>query len=336
MKINLRALVIAAALACAAVPVLAQSTVTIYGRVNTTVESQKSNGVRNTTVSDNNSRFGFRGAEDIGGGLKALFQLESGFDSSTGVTTRGALFGREATVGLSGSLGTVKLGQQSLAPIYYTSADYVSMHNHDTGSSSDALFGLFLQPLRQGNSIAYTSPTFSGLRFQIAQSLSEKANFAGSTIPVSTVTDATLDYDNGPLHLGAGYDKNGGNKTYVLRALYEFGALTVGGYYERDKYEGAFLTGATTLADWGTRNNVRLAAMYVMGASEFHANVGAAGNFSKIALESKARQYTLGYNYNLSKRTKVYGYLTRISDSAAGLYAAGNFSSTAVGIRHNF
>ena len=335
MKINLRASVIAAALACAAVPVLAQSTVTIYGRVNTTVEAQKSNGVSNTMVADNNSRFGFKGAEDLGGGMKALFQLESGFDSSTGATTRGALFGREATVGLSGSVGTVKLGQQSLAPIYYTSADYVSMHNHDTGSSSDALFGLFLQPLRQSNSIAYTSPTFSGFKFQLAQSLSEKANFAGSAIPVSTVTDATLDYDNGPLHLGVGYDKNGLNKTFAVRALYEFGALTVGGYYERDKYEGAFV-GGPTLVDWGTRNNVRLSAMYVMGASEFHANVGAAGNFSKIALESKARQYTLGYNYNLSKRTKVYGLVTRISDSAAGLYAAGNFSSTAVGIRHNF
>lgn len=335
MKINLRASVIAATLACAAVPVLAQSTVTIYGRVNTTVEAQKSNSVKNTVVADNNSRFGFKGAEDLGGGMKALFQLESGFDSSTGATSRGALFGREATVGLSGSLGTVKLGQQALAPIYFTSADYVSMHNHDTGSSSDALFGLFLQPLRQSNSIAYTSPTFSGFTFQLAQSLSEKANFAGSTIPVSTVTDATLDYVNGPLHLGVGYDKNGLNKTFAVRALYEFGALTVGGYYERDKYEGAFV-GGPTLVDWGTRNNVRLSAMYVMGASEFHANVGAAGNFSKIALESKARQYTLGYNYNLSKRTKVYGLVTRISDSAAGLYAAGNFSSAAVGIRHNF
>jgi predicted porin len=335
MKINLRASVVAAALACAAVPVLAQSTVTIYGRVNTTVEAQKSNGVKNTVVADNNSRFGFKGAEDLGGGMKALFQLESGFDSSTGATTRGALFGREATVGLSGSLGTVKLGQQSFPPIYFTSADYVSMHNHDTGSSSDALFGLFLQPLRQSNSIAYTSPTFSGLRFQIAQSLSEKANFAGSTIPVSTTTDATLDYDNGPLHLGAGFDKNGGNKTYVLRALYEFGALTVGGYYERDKYESAFV-GGPALVNWGTRNNLRLSAMYVVGASEFHANVGAAGNFSNIALESKARQYTLAYNYNLSKRTKVYGLVTRISDSAAALYAPGNFSSAAVGIRHNF
>lgn len=74
----------------------------------------------------------------------------------------------------------------------------------------------------------------------------------------------------------------------------------------------------------------------MVGANEFQANVGVAGNFSKIALESKARQYTLAYDYNLSRRTMVYAYVTRIRDSAAGLYAAGNFSSTAVGIRHNF
>lgn len=323
------------ALACIAVPAAAQSTVTLYGRVNTTLESQKSNGLQNTTVSDNNSRFGFKGSEDLGGGLKALFQLESGFDSSTGATTRGALFGREAIVGLSGGFGTVKLGQQALTPIYFTSADYVSMHNHDTGSSSDALFGLFLQPLRQSNSIAYTSPTFSGLSFQFAQSRGERANFAGTGVALSTVSDITVDYDNGPLHLGAGYNKNGRNKIFVVRALYELGALTLGTYYERDNYEGAFV-GTPVLANWGTRNNIRLSAMYTAGASEFHANVGAAGNFSRIAQESKARQYTLGYNYNLSKRTKLYGYVTRIDDSAAGLYSPGDFSSTAVGIRHNF
>lgn len=335
MKNKLFASATAAALACIAVPAAAQSTVTLYGRVNTTLESQKFNGVRNMTVSDNNSRFGFKGTEDLGGGMKAIFQLESGFDSSTGANTRGALFGREAIVGLSGGFGTVKLGQQALTPIYFTSADYVSMHNHDTGSSSDALFGLFLQPLRQSNSIAYTSPSFSGLSFQVAQSLSEKANFVGTSTPVSTVSDVTVDYDNGPLHLGAGYNKNGLNKTFVVRALYELGAFTIGSYYERDKYEGAFV-GTPVLADWGTRNNLRLSAMYTMGTSEFHANVGAAGNFSKITQESKARQYTLGYNYNLSKRTKVYGYVTHINDSVAGLYAPGNFSSTAVGIRHNF
>lgn len=338
MECKFFAHVAAAALACIAGSAAAQSNVTLYGRVNTTLEIQKSDGLRRTTVSDNNSRFGFKGSEDLGGGLKAIFQLEGGFDSSTGATTRGALFGDEAIVGLSGGFGTVKLGQQALNPVYFTSADYVSMHNHDTGSSADALFGLFLEPLqlaRQSNSIAYTSPNFSGLSFQISQSLAEKTNFTGTNIPRSASSDVTVDYDNGPLHLGAGYNKNGQNKTYVVRALYEFGALTLGGYYERDNYEGAFV-GAPVLANLGTRNNIRLAAMYTVGAGEFHANVGAAGNFSKIAQENKARQYTLGYNYNLSKRTKLYGYVTRIDDSAAGLYAPGDFSSAAAGIRHNF
>ena len=191
------------------------------------------------------------------------------------------------------------------------------MHNHDTGSSSDALFGGFQLPARQSNSISYTTPSFSGLTVEVAQSLRE--NVAGA----QNQTDIAANYDAGPLHLGAGYQKFGDNKWLALRALYEFGAVTLGGYYERDDF-----------VIQGDRNNFRVAAMYTLGASEFHANVGSAGKFSKVA-NSKAQQYTLGYNYNLSKRTKVYGYVTRVNDSAAGLYG-GDFNSTAVGIRHNF
>ena len=80
-----------------------------------------------------------------------------------------------------------------------------------------------------------------------------------------------------------------------------------------------------------------------MGASEFHVNVGRAGEYKNIN-DSDATQYTVGYNYNLSKRTKVYGYYTRINNSRAGTYGlnqavvgAGVDSNTlAVGIRHNF
>ena len=83
--------------------------------------------------------------------------------------------------------------------------------------------------------------------------------------------------------------------------------------------------------------------MYTMGASEFHANVGRANSWSTRS-GSSATQYTLGYNYNLNKRTKVYGYYTRINNSRAGTYGlnqavvgAGVDSNTlAVGIRHNF
>ena len=322
MSTTFRATALAAAFACLPLSAMAQSTVTLYGRVNTTVESQRFNNQRQTTVSNNSSRFGFTGTEDLGGGLKATFRLESGFASDTGATTGGALFGREAVVGLSGAFGTIRLGRQAYLPAYLATADYVSMHNHDTGTSADALFGGFLLPARQSNSISYTTPSFSGLTVEVAQSLKERAPGALSQ------TDVAANYDNGPLHLGAGYQKLGDNKLLALRALYELGAVTLGGYYERDDF-----------VTQGDRNNFRVAAMYTMGASEFHVNVGSAGKFSKIA-DSKAQQYTFGYNYNLSKRTKVYGYYTRVNNNSGLTYDVvgqfRDFSSTAVGIRHNF
>jgi predicted porin len=317
-----RATALAAAFVCLPLSAMAQSTVTLYGRVNTTVESQKFAGQeRQTVVANNASRFGFTGSEDLGGGLKAIFRLESGFDSDTGATTRfngsNALFGRTAIVGLSGGFGTIRAGQQDYLPAYLATADYVSLHNHDTGSSSDALFGGFQLPGRQTNSLSYTTPSFGGVTLEIAQSLKERAPGA------LTQTDIAANYVAGPLHLGAGYQKIGDNKLLALRALYEFGAVTLGGYYERDDF-----------VVLGDRNNVRISAMYTLGASEFHANVGAAGKFSNRA-DSKAQQYTLGYNYNLSKRTKVYGYVTRVNDGAAAVYG-GDFNSTAIGVRHNF
>ena len=322
MSIILRASAAAAILVCLPMAVLAQSTVTLYGRINTTLESQKANGVRNTVVANNSSRFGFKGEEDLGGGMKAVFRLESGIASDTGAITNGALFGREATVGLSGGFGAIRLGQQAYLPAYLATADYISMHNHDTGTSSDALFGGFLLPARQSNSISYITPSFNGVTVEVAKSLRE--NVVGTSIQ----TDVAANYDAGPLHMGAGYQQIGDNKLLALRALYEFGAVTLGGYYERDNFVAL-----------GDRNNFRVAAMYTMGASEFHANVGLAGKFSNRP-DSKAQQYTLGYNYNLSKRTKVYGYVTHLNDNSAFLankpIYGGDFSSTAVGIRHNF
>ena len=80
---------------------MAQSSVTLYGRVNTTVERQKVGDVTTTGMFNNSSRFGFKGTEDLGGGLKAGFQLESGFNSDTGASSP-TFFGRQSEVNLSG------------------------------------------------------------------------------------------------------------------------------------------------------------------------------------------------------------------------------------------
>jgi predicted porin len=74
--------------------------------------------------------------------------------------------------------------------------------------------------------------------------------------------------------------------------------------------------------------------MYAFGANELHLNVGRANEYSDLA-DSAATQWTVGYNYNLSKRTKVYGYYTAIKDGDAAKYG-GDSNHLAVGIRHNF
>ena len=142
--------------------------------------------------------------------------------------------------------------------------------------------------------------------------------------------DLAANYEIGKLGLGAGYSKLGDKNQFAVRASYSTGPFVLGAYVQRDK--NVFFS--------GNRTNLRLSAAYIMGVSEFHVNVGRAGNYSN-APDTAATQYTLGYNYNLSKRTKVYTYYTRVNNSQAAKYgdvsAPGNdFSSFAVGVRHNF
>ena len=318
---------------------MAQSSVTLYGRVNTTVERQKDGDVTKTGMFDNSSRFGFKGVEDLGGGLKAGFQLEAGFASDTGSGTgwpglasgTGINFGRQSEVNLSGGFGMVRLGN-FVPESYYATADFVSMHNHDTGSSSDALYydPVWFGGLGTKNKVGYRSPSLGGLVIDAAVNLHEKA--AGTN--EKNGFDLAANYNLGALALGAGYSYVNSNYQLGLRAAYTFGQFTVGGYYQRNKDDNQLVPGGA-----GTRNNFRLAGLYTMGASEFHVNLGHASKWSNVP-DSAATQWTLGYNYNLSKRTKVYGFYTRVNNSALSdvnvTKAGDNFSSFAVGVRHNF
>ena len=317
-KTNRLALAVLALLGSTAA--FAQSSVTLYGRVNTSVERVEVGNVNATRMENNASRFGFKGTEDLGGGLKAGFQLESGFNSDTGASAA-TFFGRQSEVNLSGGFGAVRLGRFT-AESYYATADYVSMHNHDTGSSSDAFYA-YVMP--DANKIAYRTPTFGGLTVDAAVALHEQA------VGGKNAYDLAANYNLGALALGAGYSKQGDVNQFAVRALYTFGAFTVGGYVQRD--DSAYV------ANGGNRNTFRLAGAYNMGASEFHVNVGRAGEYKNLN-DSDSTQYTLGYNYNLSKRTKVYGYYTHVNNSRNASYQSGvagaDFSSVAVGVRHNF
>jgi predicted porin len=320
---------------------LAQSNVTIYGRLNVSAERQKDGDTTINALQNSSSRIGFKGTEDLGGGLKASFLIEHGFNPDTGAASGGAagFWGRESWVGLEGSFGKVRLGNMGPTAAYFATADYISMHNHDTGTSSDAFY---LYPGFVQNTIAYATPNIAGFSAEAQFGLKE-ANRSKNTFVLAA------NYDAGPLHLGAGYvsaptglfapPASDSAKEFGVRALYELGAFTVGAYYNNDKFDD----GAGNSLK---RNSYRVSAMYAMGASEFHVNVGKAGAFKAngVSQDDGATQFTLGYNYNLSKRTKVYGFYTQVSNQGdnvnGGVYnvttPGSKFSSLALGVRHNF
>jgi predicted porin len=298
----------------AAIPAFADSSVSIYGRLNETVERQTSGGSSVVRLQNNSSRIGFKGNEDMGGGLSAGFQIEHGFAPDTG-TASATFWGRRSELYLgSVDMGTLRLGRM-ISEAYFATADYVSMHNHDTGTSSDALYAYVSS---DANKIAYHSPTFSGASLDIARTL-------GEAVPNTDPTyDVAANWVGGPLHLGFGYAKNGAANQFALRALYGSGAFTVGGYGQRDD----------NVFGPGHRTNLRLSGMYTVDRTELHLNVGHAGKVGSLD-DSEADQVTVGVNYNISKRTKVYGFYTHVTDRA-GLYTGGDFSSVAMGVRHNF
>ena len=306
-----RSLFIAAVAAVAGSSALAQSNVTIYGRANVSVERQDADGAKSTQMVNSSSRVGFKGTEDLGGGLKAGFVLEHGFNIDTGLPS-GAFWGRQSEVNLSSGMGMVRLGNFT-SEAYFATADYISMHNHDTGTSSDALYAYLG---RDTNKVAYRTPSLGGATVELGLGLKE--NNAKYTY------DLAANWQGGPLHLGAGMQKNDKANQVAVRALYELGAFTLGAYVQRDKDVYAS----------GSRTNIRLSGMYAMGKAEVHLNIGRAGSYSNVS-DSDATQATVAYNYNLSKRTKLYTYYTKVNDSNKKVYG-GDFSSLALGMRHNF
>lgn len=304
----------------------AQSSVTLYGRINTSLEAQKlSNQSDETYLMRNNaSRWGLLGSEDLGGGLSAFFNLESGFNSDTGAGAGG--FGRNAFVGLkSTTLGQIKMGRWALGALYGSTIDYIGVFNHDTGlTSEDNLYAL---NVGFQNGVEYTSPNFGPVSFAVAANASEGTG--------NKTYEGVVNFDQGTLHVGAGYSKTkSAAETDVIEGFsaavsYGMGPLTLGLAYENDK--------APVL---GKRNQVTGTAMYAIGAAELHFSAGWADEWDNLP-NSDAMQYTVGVNYNLSKRTKVYAFFYKIDNKSAASYVTGVNgvdlrSLGAFGIRHNF
>lgn len=349
-------LMLAVLAVCGTSAAMAQSSVSIYGRVNTSVEHQKQGNASATGMVSNSSYIGFKGTEDLGNGLKAGFVLEGNFlsDNGAGADDGKFNFKRNSEINLSGNFGMVRLG--SFDPYSYSvTADAVSMHNHDTGPTADYLYA---QAASTGNVIAYRTPNIAGFDAEVQYRFGEKANkdFTAAGLTGFTGEDKGgwnlgANYANGPLGLGFGYSTEkvtnaaasttGKQQQYAIRASYQIADLTLAGYYQKQKNSE---TGFTA-----KRDVYRLAAMYVIGASELHANYGKASKakINSTKTGNSANQWTLAYNYNLSKRTKVYALYSNMSHTdTAGLSSPQSFDlkstngdkfrTMGVGVRHLF
>lgn len=331
MKKSLIAL--AAAGAFAAPAFAATSNVDIYGKLHASVNfvDDQANGVSDVGISSNASRIGFKGSEDLGGGLAAIWQIESGVNMDE---ANGSWANRNTFVGLkSDAMGTLMLGNYD-TPLKLIGRN-IDLFGDTLADSRNVTAGL--SDTRGRSSVTYMSPSFSGLAFAAQYSNSNDS---------STFGDATDDsfwslngtYTNGPLFVGLGYSDGdaleaaGVDKEWRLAAGYSFGNFKVVGQYDKSKsefsnddYKAWLLGGAYTMG------NVVLKANYMDGEAD--------------GFNGDINQWTIGADYNLSKRTTVYALYADGENVGFGFGAGGSdrigpdnedISVFSVGVVHSF
>ena len=360
MKKSLIALAVLAASGAA----MAQSSVTMFGVVDTGVSYVKGSGDAGTSNygmhsgANSSSRLGFRGVEDLGGGLKAGFWLEGGIgtdvgDGSGAGAPKGAGFSfqRRSTVSLMGNFGEVRLGR-----------DEVAAYNKLAGYSPFSVIGVGAfrgwntttgDGIRQNNMIAYYTPNISGFNAGVNYAFGEQNNNSSA----SRYVGGYVGYNNGPLSVTLSADRknnadlgvSGFNaapklNTYGLGASYDFGVVKVSGIAMQAKEKGALVNDKQNSYALGLSAPVggvgEVKAMYAL----YDLKNDSANN----AGEGKAHQLSLGYVHNLSKRTAVYGFYTYLKNKdgmnmkigGTGLdytSVAGKASNgVQVGVRHAF
>ncbi|CAG1014266.1 Outer membrane porin protein 32 [Burkholderiaceae bacterium] len=356
MKLHQFAFGAVALASVAAANAQASSSVTVYGVVDAYV--QAANGASTLTRVQsgglNGSRLGFKGSEDLGNGLRALFTIESGINLDDGTNGQGAFWGRQAFVGLASPYGQVTLGRQ-YGSVYTLSSDFSAFSNGPVGASTSVIggFGGYEPvrgsanaatgnggPARINNSIKYESPSFSGFKAGAVYGLGE---VAGSTTK-TRVADIYGRYTAGALDAmvslvddrvdATGFDV----RTASAAAVYGFGpARVMGGVIQVNDRSAANADGKGYWVGGDYRIGLNLLrAQYLVNKADDGGG--------------KTQAFGVGHQYDLSKRTALYSSLTRFTNEGtgyanrwatslpAGLTDANDrdITEVAAGIRHSF
>jgi general bacterial porin, GBP family len=334
----------------------AQSSVTLYGLIdagiaytNNVQNGAPGHGSGRVALASGNisgSRFGLRGAEDLGGGLKAVFVLENGYNLNNGTLGQGGrIFGRQADIGLSSDqYGTLTIGRQ-----YDSMVDFVAPLSGTAGTFGDSGFAHVYDndnlqhTVRFSNSVKFASVEYAGFKFGGMYAFSNSTSFA-----VDRAYSAGASYQNGPLRLAAAYlqingsaaasspagavnqsvaadpgefkaTAGGGNLTADVQRTagagigYTFGPAVVNFVYTRSQYQNTTAFGAIASNGSVHFDNYELNFKYAvtpalsLGVMDTYTSAHLNGaSRSNVGSDPKWNQVNAIARYSLSKRTELY------------------------------
>ena len=346
MKKSLIALAVAGAFAAPAFA--ATSNVDVYGKLHVSVSmfDDQADTTNDLQISSNASRFGLKGSEDLGGGLKAIWQIESGVNLDE---QDGKLSSRNSFVGLSGGFGTALIGNHD-TPLKLVGRS-VDLFGDTMADSRNVMGGG--SDTRAKNVVAYISPNFSGFSFAGAYSTDlQIADAAGFTPAIALngverdsrgVYNLSATYANGPIFAGIGYGDGDGHEALGLGAHVRLaGGFTFGNAKVVAQYDS--LEDDTAVGN--DMDAWMVGGSYTMGAIVLKANYMTK---EYDVATNEPTQWTIGADYNLSKRSSLYalyasgeegvvmGSGAGSTDQVGGTAASnGDVSVLSVGVVHTF
>lgn len=318
------------------------NSLTLFGVVDVGITRLSGNGTSKVGVSTGNaniSRWGFRGSEDLGGGMAASFWLEAGLDPDTGTGkgVGGAMsFNRRATVSLSGNFGEVRLGRDDSATFLSTLIFDPFLTNGVGGNNAFLMQGA---PIQINNAVSYFLPAqLGGFYGQLQYAFGELGNAANKN--QGNYAGARFGYRAGPLNTAFATAKIQGLtdaddlKINNLGASYDFGVVKPMLLWATEKKGAVKITA------------IELGATAPIGQGEIRGQVS---RYDTSNSNADWRKFAIGYGYNFSKRTQVYTTYAHVSNkdgaqksigvqglTAPGTSLGGSSSGYEVGIRHNF
>jgi predicted porin len=320
--------ILAIAIAAAVMAPSAFAAATVYGSAHMSVDSASqikdgTNQMSQTNVASNSSFIGIKGSEDLGAGLKAVFQFENQVQFDNDGATAGGFAGqRNSFVGLGGGFGTVLLGIHD-TPLKMVGRKYDMFGDRigDTRNITAANGTGVNFDARPGNVVAYVSPTFSGVTAILAYVNDE--NGAAVTGPASGDTSAlsaSIGYAAGALTVDGAYESHGAGfstlsnqslAAYRLGAGYGFGSVKVQGFYGNQDMD--LVAGKKSRDVYGAA-----ASMAVGAAGTIKAQYAVAGKYND--LDNSASLLAVGYDHAMSKNTTAYVAYAAADNASAATY----------------